>query len=517
MSSRTTNSLKNVSAGILVQLIQMGLGFVSRTVFIWYLSAEYLGVSSLFSSILTMLSLTELGISSAFFFELYKPLAEKNEAQIAIIIRYFRKAYHWIGFLVFGVGLILLPFLHQIIAEPPKTIVEDIRIIYLFYLFESASSYFFSYKISLLSVDQKNYVITRYQIQFYIVATLLQILILVLTQNFLFYLSIQIGRQFFSNWYISRVVDKHYPYLRKFDNKKINPETRINIFINAKASFFTKIGGVLVNSTDNIFISAFVGLTLLGKYSNYVMLLGIVGSLLSLVFNNIQASIANFVVTESLERKREMFKILNFMNFLGFGIVSLGFYFCANDFIRIWVGGNYLISNYVVFAMIVNFFMMGMQNAFWIYKSAHGLFRYGQYIVLFTGLINIVLSYWLGTEYGIFGILIATAIARLVTNFWYDPFIVLKLGLKENPLHYALRFAKYVSILLGLGFLFHYLFGFLQLTAWLQIVVMVLTILTISCLLIFILFRKSEEFKGMLNLLQKVLQQIGLIKKTVNG
>lgn len=507
-NSRTNNSIKNISSGLLAQAVQMVLGFVSRTVFIQYLSAEYLGVSSLFSNILTMLSLAELGIASAFIYELYKPLADKNEEQVAVILRYFKKAYHWVGISVFVIGLVLLPFLNDIIAEKPTTITEDIRIIYLFYIFNSASGYFFSYKISLLNADQKISVATAYTIKFSIAQTLLQILILILTQNFLLYLLVQILCQLASNIFVSYVVDKQYPFLFRYKTVTLNAQSRTNILTNVKATFFTKIGGVLVNGTDNIFISAFVGLAILGKYSNYVMLLGLVSSVLMIVFSNIQSSIAHFVLTETLERKRELFRTLNFLNFVGFGLTSLLFYFVVNDFVLLWIGKKYLLETQIALVMIVNFFMVGMQNAFWAFKSAHGFFKHGRFMVLGTAALNLVLSYFLGKNLGIFGILLATAISRLLTNFWYDPFIVLKLGLQENPLHYSLRFAMYLSILVLTGFSAHFIFQFIHFSPWILIPIKIIGVVTLFFSTAWLVLRNTEEPKLALAFIKRVKKSL---------
>lgn len=502
--SRVNNSAKNISSGFIAQIIQMVLGFVSRTVFIWYLSAEYLGVSSLFSNILTMLALAEMGITSAFIFELYKPLANKNQTEITSIMHHFKKVYHWIGVAVFVSGLALLPFLHLIIAEKPTTIVEDIRLIYLLYIVSTASTYFFSYKISLLDADQNIALATKNSIKFSILQNVLQIAILATTHNFIFYLITQIIVQLSSNFYISYLVDKKYPYLKSSEKPILNPAVKKNLLTNVRATFLTKIGGVLVNGTDNIFISAFVGLALLGKYSNYVMLFGLVNSFLMIIFANIKSSIAHFVITESTERQRDLFRTLNFLNFLFFGIASLLIYFCINDFIQIWVGKAYVLDTLIPLLLAINFFMVGMQNGFWSFKGAYGFFKHGQYMVLLTAFINVVLSYSLGKEYGIIGIIGATAIARLVTNFWYDPYIVLKLGLKENPLQYAMKFMKYCLVL---GFIFgvlHFIFLSFNMSLWVQLLLKFTLTLLISTGFIFLFFGKSVEMKESINLLKNI-------------
>lgn len=487
---------------MVAQIVQMVLGFVTRTIFLKYLSAEYLGVNSLFSNILSMLSLAELGLTSAFLFELYKPLSENNKPQIAVIIKYLKKTYQIVGLVVFVTGLVLIPFLDQIIAHKPQTVVEDIRILYLFFLFNSASGYFFSYKISLLDADQKISVSTLNSVKFLIIQNLLQIVVLVFMQNFLLYLTVQLLVQLFSNFWISRIVDKKYPFLSEHNHLKIDAAVRNRITKNVQASFLVKIGGVLVNGTDNLFISYFVGLALLGKFSNYVMLFAMVNSILMIIFASIKSSVANFVVKESLERQREIFQTLNFLNFLCFGISALLILFCINDFIKIWVGSQYVLSDKIPVLLAVNFFMVGMQNGFWTFKGAYGFFNYGKYMVLGTAVINLVLSYFLGSQAGIVGILAATAIARLTTNFWYDPFVVLKHGLKQNPLFYMGRFLYYLLVLALIFGGSRLIFKNLELTGILSVIVRFFITLLVSAVMIFIFFARSSEVQKTLLLLQ---------------
>lgn len=503
-NSRTSNSVRNISFGLVAQVIQMVLGFVSRTVFIKYLSAEYLGVSSLFSNILMMLSLAELGIASAFIYELYKPLSEKNHEQIAVILRYFKKAYYTVGISVFVTGLILIPFLDSIIAEKPVTILEDIRIIYLMYIISTSSSYFFSYKTAMLDADQKISVSTANNIKFLIGQNVIQILILIFTQNFLLYLGAQIVSQFLSNIFISKIVDRQYAFLLDYKNVRIKPEVRRNIITNVKATFFTKIGGVLVNGTDNIFISSFVGLALLGKYSNYVLLFGLISSFLMIIFANIKSSVAHFIINESLDKQREIFRTINFMNFICFGFSSLLIYFCINDFISLWIGSDFVMPSYIPLMLAVNFFMVGMQNGFWTFKVSYGYFKQGRYMVLGTAAINLVLSYFLGKEYGIAGIITATAFARLVTNFWYDPYIVLKNGLKQNPLIYLGRFLTYILILALSGTSVYFIFKMIEVEIWLLILLKILVVIMLTVLFLFIILGRSPELKNALVFLKRV-------------
>lgn len=505
--SRTHNSILNVSTGMLSQAILMILNFVSRTLFIKFLAVEYLGINSLFTNILTILSLAELGVGSAITYALYKPLAQKDEVLISSIVHFYKKIYTRIGFAILIFGVILIPFLDYLIPVKPIQVKEDIKVIYLLFLINASLSYFFSYKISLLFADQKSAINTKVSLFFNVFQTIIQILVLFFFKSFILYLLIQIFTTFSLNFYLSKIVDRMYPFLKKNKIAEI-VEIKKTIIVNAKASFLNKIAGAIMNGTDNIFINYFVGLAILGKFSNYVMLIALVNNFSAIIFSNINASIANLVVIENKEKQAKTFLLINFINFWVFGLLSLILYFTLDLFITIWLGNSYVLSNSISLILVVNFFMVGMQTGFWSFKSVYGLFREGQYVVLITATLNLVLSYFLGKEFGIFGVLLASAIARLLTNFWYDPFIVLVKALYIAPMSYLHKFFKYIFVILLTALLMYYTSSSIESKDIYLFVLNIILIFVIFNTSIFLFFRNTEEYK---ELIQKLL----LIKATI--
>ncbi len=493
-SSRTANSVKNITFGLISQVIQMILGFITRTVFIKYLAVEYLGVNSLFTNIISMLSLAELGIGSAIIYSLYKPLSDKNEYEIATILQFYKKVYISIGTFIFFTGLLLIPFLDHIIPQKPISITEDIRFLYFIFLFNTASSYFFMYKASLLEADQKNAITTTNTTVFLIIQNVVQIVVLVLTKNFIFYLLVQLFCNLASNYRITQIVDKQYKFLSKYKKEKVDNSLKKLILSNTKATFYTKIGGALVNGTDNLIINYFVGLTILGKFSNYIMLTAIATNFLVIVFSNVKSSIASVTVKEDKQKQVALFEVMNFANFWLYGLGALFIVILLNDFITIWIGKNFTLSFNVSVMIGINFFMIGMQNAFWTFKSVYGFFEQGKYLVLLTAAINLILSFCFGYYYGIFGVLLATAIARLVTNFWYDPYIVLKLGLQINPKFYVLKFIKYLVLLIVSVALIFFISQYLNFSLIINFIVKIILCLVITNGLIFLTYKNTPEF-----------------------
>ena len=458
------------------------------------MAIEYLGVNGLFSSILSVLALAELGVGSAFIYSLYKPLADKNEQLIAAVMALYKKVYHIIGIGIFIIGLAILPFLNHIVTEKPEVITESIAFIYFLFLFNTASSYFFSYKVSLINADQRNFITTINYLGFYVLQNLLQILVLVLFKNFLYYLIVQIVCQFLSNVSISILANKYYPFLKKFKNLKVNQALIKELISNTKATFIIKVGGILVNATDNLIINFFSGLALVGLASNYYLLIGLASTLIAQVFNNISSSIAQINTIESKEKQYETFKTINFANFWIYGFSAISFVVLANDFIILWIGQDYVLPLSISIIIAVNFFMLGVQGTIWTFKSTYGFFNQGKYLVLLTALLNLGFSFLLGHYWGLLGILMATAIARLLTNFWYDPYIVFKLGLQINPTIYGIRFLKFLGVLLISGVSTYIIAKFISFNLILSFIIKTLICLIVPNMIILLMYKNSKDF-----------------------
>ena len=448
--SRTEYTILNVFVGLGGYCLSAILGFISRIVFTRVLTAEYLGVSGLFSNILTMLSLAELGIGSAIVYALYKPLANNDRDKIASLVRFYGRCYRAVGIVVAVIGLMIMPFLNVIIRQPPS-IKENIYIIYLIFLFNTSSTYFFSYRSSLLIAAQQNYIVTGVNYFILVIQTIVQAGWLICKRDYIGYLIIQAAGTLIYNVVISQLAKKRYPYIAGKDIKPLPKAEKNELAKNIRALVIYKLSGLLVNSTDNLIITFFNGLTSVGLLSNYTLLTNTLNSLLNQIFNGVGASVGNLNATESKEKKLEIFSCLNLMNFWLFGWASIGIYIVSSDIVKLLFGVSYLLPDRIPFILAVNFYMVGMQNAVWTFKSAMGLFHYGRYLLILTAIINLTASILLGTVWGVFGILAATSLSRLLTNTWYDPYAVFKYGLKESPKSYLFIYLKYIVILFAAG------------------------------------------------------------------
>lgn len=505
--SRTYYSILNVTTGILGYIVNTILGFICRIVFVRCLASDYLGINGLFTNILTMLSLAELGIGSAIVFALYKPLAENDKDKIASLVKFYGQAYKIIGIVIGIIGLCILPFLNFIIREQPN-IKESITLIYLMYLFNTASTYFFSYRSSLLMAAQQSYIVTGLNYIVTITQSIVQMIYLLLTKEYYGYLIIQTIGTFIYNFSVSKIAVKKFPYIIGDDIKPINKIEKKKLVTNIRDLTLYKISGLLVNSTDNIIITYFKGLSISGITSNYTLFTSTLTSLLNQIFNGINSSIGNHNALSDDKEKEKMFNNVNLINFWLFGWATIGIIFVSSDLVKLCFGSDYVMSMEIPFVLALNVYMVGMQNAVWTYKNTLGIFHYGRFVQMITALLNIVFSIILGKMWGVFGILFASAIARGFTNTWYDPYCIYKYGFHSKPIRYLKRYIYYLIVLILDGLLCYWICNKLSFGIFFNIICKVMVCSVITNLIFYLSFKSTEEFVYLKNMFKRILDTL---------
>lgn len=436
--SRTKNSILNITASISGQLLTNVLRWICRIVFIYTLGKEYLGISSLYANILTLLSLSELGLGSAITYSLYKPLAENNIETIKSLMTFFKKAYRWIGISILGLGLCLMPFLPYLMTD--STDVINIYLYYLLYLAQTVVSYlFFAYKAILLTADQKKYIadIVMYILQ--IIMNAVQIVILFVWHSFLAYTVAVIIYNIVQNMVVAFIVDQKYPYLKE-PAEKLTKQQRQDVFSRVYAMSLYRISSVVGTATDNLIISANISVIAVGLYDNYNMIIQVIQKLLKGVFQAFTSSLGNFYVLESRERNEFMFRTLNLANSWLVAFCSVCFAVLLQPFIQLCFGNEYLLDYTVVIIVVSNFATNYMQNVVQIYKDASGLFVRGKYRAVMTAVLNLGISIILVKSIGLAGVFLGSIISRMVTTFWYDAWLLYKYGFHASPLPYFRNF-----------------------------------------------------------------------------
>ena len=421
--SRLRNTLRNFGFGAAAQLVVTLLGFVSRTVFIRVLGMEYSGVNGLYTSILDVLSLTELGLADVVVFSLYKPLAEGDEQKLTALMGYYKVIYRYIALAVGVIGLCLVPILRLLV----KSEIDQFHLVlyYLMFLANSVCSYLLVYKSSIIQADQKRYLISKYNMLFKLLATLLQIVLLLVLRNFTVYLSIQIGMTVVNNLYVSRKADRLYPCLR--EKRELPKEEKKAIFRDVRHMFSYKAGGQLLTGTDNLYISSMISTATVGIYDNYTMIQTMVVTAFTNTLNQaVLGSIGNLNATGTQEQKKRIFDVYSLVFSWITTFCALSLLALYNPFIRIWAGEDWLLPMSTVEVICLNYFLPNVLTPVWSYRNTTGLFRETRDILLYAAGINLVLSYFMGLRWGLTGILAATAVSRVLTSFWYEPYLLHK-------------------------------------------------------------------------------------------
>lgn len=494
--------------GIGSQLLSTLMGFFTRWMFIALLGKEYLGVSGLFTNVLSLLSLANLGFDTAIIYSLYKPLAEADTVSVKGYMTLYRRIYRAVGLVVLVLGCALMPFLPHLI-NGEVTIPENIYVIYLLFLLQSASSYCFSYKQSLLTASQQNRINSLYHSIFMVLRNLGEMAVLFFFHAYIPTLLCIIAFQFAENVWIARVTDKKFQFLVDSSVGKISPEQKNALRENVKSLFLYKISGTIINSTDNVLISKFQGLASVGLYSNYVYIVDVIRTFLSYIFYSMTASVGNYNVTESREANERMYYNLFFASFWLYGFTSVCLGVLLNPFISLWIGKDYLLPNWTVFIIIANYYTAGVQYASTTYREVAGLFKVGKYRPLIAAGINLVTSIVLAYPLGISGILLGTIISRLCVYFWYDPYIIHKTMFGRKLKFYFATYLLYGLTALGAGVLCFAISRSIPVRdPILSFLANMILCAVLPNLIFFLLFRKREEFQVILGHMRAIGRRI---------
>lgn len=505
MRSRTSSSVQNIIYSIVGQGAGLLASFILRIVFVKVLNDNYLGVDSLFSSLVTVLSLAELGIGSAINFSLYKPLSENNIEQIKSLMHLYKKAYVIIGCIVFILGVLMIPFIKNISNVSSQ--IPNLKLLFLLFVINSSISYFYSYKKSLIVADQYRYITVIYTYVSFTVMSIVQGIVLIVFKKYYLYLITMILFTLLQNILISKKADKMYPYLMDNDIKEVNKDTKKLIIKNSYAMSLHKIGGVVVNSTDSVIISAFSGIRQVGKYSNYLLITNALNLVFSQIFTAIIASVGNLGMETN---EKHVYSVFNTIFFAGYWLVS----FCScclfvlfNPFINIWVGANYTFNLWIVTVIVLNFYIYQIRRPVLTFRDALGIYWFDRYVPIIESILNLSVSIFLVQKIGIAGALLGTIISSVMTNVWVEPLMLFRHGLKKEVIFYYIKFVLYLIVsIFNIFVTFCLVTGvtsFIKNDIVAFIIMLFLTIIIYNLIFI-LLFRKFTDFKKVEKMMIKV-------------
>lgn len=506
---RTKQAAKNIFFGYISNFIIVIMGFLQRTVFIMVLDATLLGVNGLYTSILSVLSMAELGIGTALNYSLYKPVANRDYEKIKSYMCLYKKAYLAIAGVIAGIGLVLVPFLPYLIKEHSNVTDRELIVYYLIFLFNTVSTYFVAYKYSLINAEQKDYIQTNITTITKIVTVLAQIVVLFLTKSFLAFLLIQAAVELVQKVVVSFYFKKLYPYLQDKKVEKLKKEETDTVITKTKALMMHKIGDVARLSTDNIIITYFINVGLVGIVDNYNLVITYAGNFINVIFNSVISGFGNLVATESKEKQYSIFKVYRFFACWLYGFAAVGFWLLLTPLVgSLWLDERWILGQGILTLILVDFYLKGGRVVLINFKIASGLFEQDRYLPLIQGIVNLVLSI-IGVKWiGLAGIYVGTVVSGVMANL-IRPVIIYRNSFAKSAWAYFGDSCKYIGTILGiLAALLPIRSLVLTQINFFTFILMAVIVSVLYNLVFFVIFRKTEEFAYLWGLVErKVLRR----------
>lgn len=424
MSKRSINAKRGLVWGWINSLTMLIGPFITRTILIYVLGIEYAGMNGLFTSIISVLNISELGFGSAISYLLYKPIADGDTDKIRGILKFSRKSFRIIGSIVLLLGIIIMPFLkYMISSDIPDQF--NIYILYSIYLVNAVISYFlFSYKRILLTATQRYDIETNIATISLIIQYLFQIIVLILIKNYYIYVLVIPVSTMLNNCICGIVTKKIYPqyYCLGTIEKKEKESVKKTI----SGAFVSKIGATVFLSVDNIVISAIFGLVMVGIYGNYYLVISILLGFFAIIHNTLRPIVGNYMISNSKDEIYDLYRKINFIYVWAASACGVALLCLYQDFIVIWVGELQLFPFIMVILFTLEWYIDRLFSMSGIFIEAAGLWSEVKYIPLIATIVNLGLNIYLSITIGVEGVLISTiASSLLVTNVGYS-FISIK-------------------------------------------------------------------------------------------
>lgn len=503
---RIQQARKNIIFGFVSNFVIILMNFLQRDIFIRMLGRTLLGVNGIYTDVLSVLSLTEMGIGTALNYSLYKPVAQGDREKIKSYMRFYKRAYLAIAGVITVLGIAISPFLKYILKNPGRLTIEELTLYYYIFLFNTVISYFVTYKYSLVNAEQKNYIQTNITTVTKIVVTLVQIVVLVFTRNFLWYLLAQSLVELLQKIFVSVYLGRMYPYLKDKDVQKLTRDETQVVATKTKALICHKIGDVARLQTDKIIISSFVNVDTSAIVDNYVYIITYVGNFVNIIFDSVISGFGNLVATESRERQYQLFKVYRFFACWLFGFGAVGFWHLLSPLIGgLWLDESWALGELVVTLLVVDFYLKGGRTVLLNFKIASGLFEQDRYLPLIQGGINLVVSIVLVQKMGVAGVYVGTLVSGILANL-IRPVIIYRVCFDRKAWPYFMDSLKYIAAVLLVALVMipvrNVVMGQVTIVTFAAMVLLVTVMYNAVFLLV---FHRTEEFSYLWNV---VVQKI---------
>lgn len=508
--NRTKNAMRNITFGLIFKIYKMVVPFLVRSAIIYWMGVEYLGLDSLFTSILQVLNLAELGVGSAMVYSMYKPIAEDDQLAICALLKLYRNYYHVIGLVILIAGGVITPFIPKLISgDIPDDI--NIYVLYLLNLGATVLSYWmFAYRNSLLLAHQRTDITNKVLLITNTIQYALQLTVLFIFRNYYCYVIILLLTQVLTTATTALVTNKLYPKYKpvgEIDNgtvKQINKRIR--------DLFTAKIGGVVYNSVDTIVISAFLGLTELAIYQNYFYVALAPTSLIGVIFYACTAGVGNSIVTETKQKNLQDFNKFTMIICWLAGFCSVCMLCIYQPFMELWVGKDLMLSFSAVICFVTYFFVRQLNSLYTLYKDASGMWHEDRLRPLAASLTNLILNLILVQFIGIYGILISTVVAILVVGIpWLLRNLFTVIFERKYMWIYLKKVLFYVLIVAVSCVVTYFVCSFINLGLIATILLRGIICVILPNVIYYVAYRKTNEFGQLLVMVDHITK--GRFKK----
>lgn len=502
---RTKNATRNIIFGTMLKVYQILIPFLMRTAMIYYMGVEYLGLSSLFTSILQVLNLAELGVGSAMVFSMYKPIAENDSTTICALMRLYRTYYRVIGCVIAIVGIIMTPFIPKLIkSDLPAEL--DVYILYLLNLTATVLSYWlFAYKNCLLQAFQRIDVTSKVLLVTNSLQYFLQILTIVLIGNYYIYSVIALLTQAVTNIVTAAVTNKMYPEYHP--NGKLPREAVQNINQRIKDLFTSKLGTVILGSVDTIVISSFLGLTVLAVYQNYYYIMNSVIGIITVIFNSVLAGMGNSFTTETTEKNYDDFEKFTFIICFILCVCSSCFIGLYQPFMEIWVGPNLMLPFSCVILFVIYFYVCELAMVWATVKDATGLWHQDRFRPLIGAMTNLVLNIALVNHIGLYGILLSTIISYVFISMPWLIRNIFSFLFKMELKKYMFKVFRYVAVTLLSCLLSLFVCYYIPYEGLVGLILKGCICVLIPCVLQILIYHKTHEFTQSFLIIRRIFRR----------
>ena len=494
---RIQNSIRNITFGAINRIVSIIFPFIVRTIFIKVLGEEYLGLNSLFSSILQVLNLADLGFASAIVASMYRPIAEKNVEKVSALMVLYRKLYKIIGLVILAVGVIITPFVGCLInGEPPQSV--NIYILWILYLANTVVSYlFYAYKVSLINAHQRNDITEKIGAACRVAFSVLQIVVVVAFKNIYLYVFLTVLNSIAYNLWCARECNKRYPqYVCSGD---LDKETKKQISKNVGALALQKIGNTVSVSLDSIVISAFLGLRTVAIYGNYYYIVSAVATFVNLIYGAITASIGNSIVTESREKNWQDLKKFFFLNTWLIGWCSICFICLFQDFMTIWMGKELLFGIGTVLCLVLRFYFEQIRKVILTYKDAAGMWWADKWRPIVGCIVNLILNIVMVKTIGVVGVMLSTVISYALVEIPWETHALFKNYFGNNEKRYYMQLVTSTFCIFISGTATYFLCSIIKCSPIISLIIKsVLCIIIPNLIFVLLNIRNSDFAKSMM-------------------